>query len=184
MVASRRLWAARDPGNVTFGLFGWLFADLMFALAMAFLVATTVGQPSPSPPSPTATPTQTGSPSHHPTRPPDPGRVLVLEPVTLILTIDWKGVLNGRGPAVAALRKRVLSDRRLRHRSAGLVQTFGGTVGVGNATGVNIAKTVNGALLQACNRPGLVFYKARHSDFLATDSPPNILRIDVYLFKQ
>ena len=43
----RRRLSDRDPGNMVFGTIGWLFADLMFALAIAFLVATTVGQPTP-----------------------------------------------------------------------------------------------------------------------------------------
>ena len=56
------------PSPILFGAAGWLFADLLLALAVIFLVANSVGQvtvPTPTPtifmpPTPTSTPTICG----------------------------------------------------------------------------------------------------------------------------
>jgi hypothetical protein len=59
---------ARDDLNKTFmGLAGWLFADLLLALAMLFLIASTVSHPeTTAKPRPTPTPTIPATPTQLP----------------------------------------------------------------------------------------------------------------------
>jgi hypothetical protein len=126
----RRAARASYSGNVIFGGTGWLFADLMLALAMLFIAATSAGtapssqappptKPTPSPPV-TRGPQVTASPTMAPKRPLD------LTPVTVTLNIDPNAVLNGDHGQADAIRKAVLTDHRLAGRQAGLVILFGG----------------------------------------------------------
>ncbi len=131
----RRAARASYSGNVLFGGTGWLFADLMLALAMLFIAAASAGTapssqaaPHPKPaPSPTVTPGPqvTASPTMAPKRLlPLP---LDLTPVTVTLkNIDPNAVLNGDPVQADAIRKAVLTDHRLAGRQAGLVILFGG----------------------------------------------------------
>ncbi|MBB5830034.1 hypothetical protein [Micromonospora carbonacea] len=159
-----------------FGTIGWLFADLMFALAMSFLVATTVGQPPP-PPEPAA------SPSASPTPSPTPEAVLELEPVSIKLsTVDWRGLLANQPRAVRGLQARVRSHPGLSGRRAGLVLTFGGAAGGNTGRGMAIARQVNQALA-GLGTQGFVFRGAVYRPFISLASPQGTLTIDVYLFK-
>lgn len=129
---TRQRHAARASysGNVLFGGIGWLFADLMLALVMLFIAATSVGTaPSPQtspPPEPASSPPVSPGPSHTmaPKRRLTP---LDLTPVTVTLNdIDPNAVLNGDPGQTDAIRKAVLTDHRLADRQAGLVLLFGG----------------------------------------------------------
>jgi hypothetical protein len=177
----------RDPGNIVFGTFGWLFADLMFALAIAFLVATTVGQPprpvalrpTPSPSaSPTPSPSATPSPSPSSTQEP----VLELMPVEMTLPVDWVGLLNGNRSASDGLQRQIRGDQRLFGRRAGLVLTFGGAQGVSYATAINIANRADDAMT-ALGATGFVFQGTVYRPFLGLNAPPGTLVVDIYLFK-
>jgi hypothetical protein len=174
MGRSRR--ADRDPGNVVFGTIGWLFADLMFALAMAFLVATTVGQPPPRHHA-VHTPKPTPSPSASPLP------VLQLKPLKIMATINWTGLVAGEASAEAALQRRVQSYPGLRGRRAGLVLTFGGASGDGAGEAITIARSVD-TVLQQLGTERFVFYGTVFRPFLSLSSPPDRIEIDVYLFKR
>jgi hypothetical protein len=161
-----------------FGTIGWLFADLMFALAIAFLVATTIGQPPPSPPPPPPTPTPSPSPSH--TAIPQP--VLELKPLAINVTVDYLGLLSGNPGAAAALERRVRSVTALYGRRAGLVLTFGGANDGNNGQAIQIAKKVDDAL-KVLGQQRFVFSGTVYRPFLSLNTPPSYVTIDVYLFK-
>jgi hypothetical protein len=172
----RRRDIGRDPGYVVFGTIGWLFADLMFALAMAFLVATTIGQPPiPSHPRPSPTPTPSATATPKP--------VLELKPLRIHATVNWQGLLSGSERAQAALQRRVQSVATLHGRRAGLVLTFGGASGDGPGEAVAIARKVDSAL-QALGRRRFVFSGTVFRPFLSLGAPPSQVEIDIYLFKQ
>jgi hypothetical protein len=179
LLARRR--AARDPGNVVFGSIGWLFADLMFALAMAFLVATTVGQPPREPVAEETTASPSPSPSPSPTRTQDP--VLELEPVEIKMDVDWTGLLNGEAAAKNALAQKIRSNPGLKGRRAGLVLTFGGASGGQDERAITIANRV-ADVLRALGKQGFVFRGTVYRPFLDNGAPPTQLKVDVYLFKR
>lgn len=172
----RRRGSDRDPGNVMFGTIGWLFADLMLALALAFIVATTVLQPlppgEPVPGEDRPTPT---------TAPREP--VLSLEAVTLTIPIDVQGLLADDEVAIEGLRQQVLSNTNLTDRDAGIVLTFGGTDKFRDRPlGQRISKRVN-AVLMGLGADGFVFDKVVvFKDYLG-DGPQNEVIIEIYLFK-
>jgi hypothetical protein len=169
---------------MVFGTIGWLFADLMFALAIAFLVATTVGQPPPPavppPPPPSATPGASRPAEPSPSTTPQPA--LELKPLSFEVQIDWQGLLSGDQAAQAALLKKVRSEPGLSGRRAGLVLTFGGDSGGSPAQAIAIAEKVD-SVLQELGDQQFVFSGTVFRPFLALNSPPGIVQIDIYLFK-
>ncbi|MFI6906453.1 hypothetical protein ACIBKY_34690 [Nonomuraea sp. NPDC050394] len=166
----------REPGNLVFGTIGWLFADLMVALAMAFLVATTVGVPSPPEPAPTPTPSHTPTPS----RTPEPG--LEQRPVEVTMKVDWAGLLAGDDAAEAKIRRKVREDVKLHGRRAGLVLAFGGAGDTDPGRALNIAGKAN-AVLKDLGKSGYVFDDAVFRPFLSHRAV-NTLVLDIYLFKK
>lgn len=164
-----------------FGSIGWLFADLMFALAMAFLVATTVGQP----PRPDAVAHASTAPSRSrspaPTRSPEP--VLELNPVEITLTVDPRGLLTGNASAKAALARAIRRDSRLSGRRAGLVLTFGGALNGSQGQAIAIANQADN-VLRGLGAQGYVFRGTVYRPFLALNASPSALKVDVYLFKR
>ncbi|MER5702234.1 hypothetical protein ABT023_09805 [Micromonospora sp. NPDC002296] len=173
--------AGRASGNEVFGTIGWLFADLMFALAMTYLVATTMGAPLLPEPEPTSSPSASASPSPSATPPPEP--VLELAPVSIRLTsVDWRGLLANDPGATRALQDRVRSHPGLKDRRAGLVLTFGGASGGNTDRALQVAGRANAALA-GLGRDRIIFRGTVYRPFLSLASPPSTLTIDVYLFK-
>lgn len=178
--------AERDPGNAVFGSIGWLFADLMLALALSFIVAVTAATPQP-PENATAqeTTTTTTPPSPTTTTTKNTGPALELEPVKVELPIDAAALLGGDAGTVQGLRDRIRGDQRLAGRRAGLVMTFGGTGGSSLSAnverGLSIANRVNGALGEL-GAEGFVFDATVYRSFISLGSP-DALSMDVYLFK-
>jgi hypothetical protein len=168
-MARRHTITGRDPGNLVFGSIGWLFADLMFALAMAFLVATTVGQPAQPQPSPTRTPTPSLSPK----------RGLESRPVSITTKVDWQGLLSGKSSAKTDLQRKVRAKESLHGRQAGLVLSFGG----GLAQGTEIAKKADAAL-EELGEQGFVFRETVYRPYISFGSSPDTLTLDIYLFKE
>jgi hypothetical protein len=176
----RRRRDGSESGNLVFGTIGWLFADLMFALAMAFLVATTVGQP-PKPLSATASPSL--SPSRSKTPKPNPSRepVLELRPVELQVTVDWSGLLSNQAAAKNALANAIRRDPRLKGRHAGLVLSFGGADG-GEGRAIAIANKAD-EVMRSLGTKGYVFRGTVYRPFLSLHASPATLKLDIYLFK-
>jgi hypothetical protein len=172
-----------------FGGAGWLFADLMLALAVAFLVADTVSTaPPPSPPKAAhprsaarhrPTPTPSASPS---------GPALDLGYITAILTISPASLQAGSAQAKASVRTQVARISGLTGRRAGLVLLFAGDLNPDNPADYNAAISLDKKMarvlagLSIDGRP--VFQVAVYRDFANYGSEPDTVELNIYLFKQ
>ena len=113
-------WQGESTGHSFFGGTGWLFADLMVALTMVFLVATTVGFPAKPAAAHRPAPNQSPAPKK-----PEPA--LDLTPVKVTISnFDYNGLLSNSPGAINSVRNSVLKDSRLKSREAGLILLFGG----------------------------------------------------------
>ena len=166
-MARRR--SGRDSGELVFGSIGWLFADLMFALAMAFLVATTVGRPADPKQPPPASP----SPS------PSFKKGLESRPVKIVVSVDAGGLLSGDRSARSALQRKVRENARLRGRQAGLVLAFGGTAD----QGPEIARKATDALRELGDQ-GFVFHDTLYKAYHDTNAGTDRLTLDIYLLRE
>lgn len=180
LARSRRRRAGLESGNAMFGTTGWLFADLMFALAMTYLLATTMVVPPVPEPDPTPSASASASPSPSPLS----EAVLDLTPVRIELTsVDWRGLLARNPRAIRALQKRIQDDPALRNRRAGLVLTFGGASG-GDTDRANEIATRTNEALAGLGRDGVFLPSTVYRAFHSLVSPPSKLTIEVYLFKR
>jgi hypothetical protein len=170
-------------GQALFGSAGWLFADLMLALTMAFLVANTVIHPAPPVPKPAPAPTSSPTPSPSPSARPEPA--LDLSYVTVQLTVDSQGLLNNDPNAMASVRKQIRAKSTLNGRHAGLVLAFDGDNGDPSidSTSLEIAGKVN-EVLASMGSQGYVFRNTAYRSFIGRNVSPDIVDVDIYLFKQ
>ncbi len=160
-------------GRSTFSIAGWLFADLLLALMMIFLVASTVGIYTPPPKPSHRTPT--------PTPPILPRLELNFHRFTI--NIDPGGLLNGTPSEIDDIKSQVRAQTFLKGRSAGLVIVYGGAPGDSDiSTALDIAGKVYG-VLGILGKEGFVFTRASHYDPLYLfGGNLAIVTIDVYLF--
>ena len=165
-------------GPNLFGATGWLFADLFLALAMAFLVANTVGNVPPPSARITPTPTPTLSPT------PIPPRALDLKPISVTLHVNTNALLADNPQEINAIEQQMRAVSQLSGRSAGLVIAFGGASGTSPATGTQVAAKVDHDVLQALGAQGFVFQNTVYREFFNLDDPPSVVNIDVYVFKE
>jgi hypothetical protein len=169
-------------GPALFGSTGWLFADLMVALALAFLVANTVGQPPP----PTTTSTTTTAPPTTTTLRPTTTTVeaLDLRYIDLTLTrVDYQGLVRRDAKAIAAVKRQVRRDHRLAGRRAGLVILFGGASGTNPSRGRQAAIQVQ-KVLADMGRHGFVFKDAVYRPFFDLQKPSTVVQLNVYVFRK
>jgi hypothetical protein len=172
-----------------FGGAGWLFADLMLALTVAFLVADTVSTPAP-PSLPKAT--HSTSVVHHritPTPSASPsGPALDLGYVTANLTVDQAGLLAGSAQAEASVRSQMTRISGLTGRRAGLVLLFAGAPDPDSPTdykaAINLDQDMAGVLTSLSIDGGPVFQVAVYRDFANYGSEPDTVELNIYLFKQ
>ena len=170
-----------------FGGAGWLFADLMLALAVAFLVADTVSTPPP-PSSPKAVPSGSAVP-HRPTPTPSAspsGPALNLHYITVNLNVDPASLQAGSAQAEASVRTQIVARiNDLRGRRAGLVLLFAGG---GNPTdyyaAISLDKKMAGVLTGLSIDGGLVFQVAAYRDLVNYGAEPDKVQLDIYLFRQ
>ena len=179
----RRRARRGDFGHSLFGGTGWLFADLMLALALVFLLATTVGTTPPAakpPPTPTPTPRVTPSVTPTPKKSGQPQPALSFKYVTVTLTITPSDVMANNASAVNAIRSTVTTWPGLPGHLAGLVLLY-----AGDDNGAypawkaldnkmwEILKSVDPSLLRvAVDRP-----------FVTHGGSSGTFQFDVYLFK-
>ncbi len=83
-------------------LSGWLFADLMLALAMLFFATSVITKPTPLP-TPTPKPILPRLELHH---------------NRIVISIDPNGILNGSPEAIKSVETQVRGQRVLHNRSA------------------------------------------------------------------
>ena len=165
-------------GPNLFGATGWLFADLFIALAMAFLVANTVGNVPPPSARLVPTPTPTLSPT------PVPPQALDLKPISITLYVNASALLADNPQEIANIERQVRAVPQLSGRSAGLVLAFGGASGASPALGRQVAEKVDNDVLHALGAQGFVFQNTVYREFFNLDEPPSIVSIDVYVFKK
>ena len=165
---------------------GWLFADLLLALAILFLAANTVGakvQPIPTPtPTPmvVVTPTLTLTPTQEPR--------LDFNPQRIVLTgIDYNGLLNGSQQAIDDVKQKLRSQSVLQGRSVGLAIVYDGAPSDGD---IQQADRVDGKIydiLKGLGGENFAFQRSSYYDqdplYTLGDTPDRVT-IDVYLFKQ
>lgn len=157
---------------------GWLFADLLLALGMLFLVGNTVGIIKPPPtPTPTTPPTPTIMPTATP--------ILRLEtrPDVIYLTTDTAGLLSGSSSARQSLINGIKGHHELQGKRAGLVIV---SVGAPTASDTGTAKAVGqkvDAILQQLGNAHFVFVETSYHDplFLLGQSA-SLVKIEVYLY--
>jgi hypothetical protein len=160
-----------------FSIAGWLFADLLLALAVIFISANTLGASpvkavKPAPPLPrTLTPQVTP--------------VLELQFYRFKLDIAKPAMLlHGDPTALAQLKQQIIAEPRLQGRQAGLVIAYGGAPipgQIGNAR--NIAKKVMKVLQSLQSDDYFVFAHTSYYDALyRLGYQPTLAVIDVYLF--
>jgi hypothetical protein len=165
------------PSPALFGAAGWLFADLLLALAMIFLVTNTAGHlsaaaPTPLPAHATPTPKPTALPA------------LDLTPIVLTVSVDYAQLHAGDPAALAAVEGQLRGDRRLAGRRAGLVLIFGGVQGATEGAGLQAAQDIATLLLSRLGAQGFVFYGGTvYRAFFATDKPAGTVELDVYVFR-
>jgi len=156
-------------------LSGWLFADLLLALAVIFLSANTVGvKPRVIP---TSIPTPTARPS------PTPLPRLELSRYRITLTIDSNGLLNDSPSAINDLKQKIRGQAVLRGRTAGLVIVYGGAPDVAQVTRAQTVVTKVISVLVSLGTAGFVFTRTSYYDPLyILNGDANTTVIDIYLF--
>ena len=156
---------------------GWLFADLLLALAMLFLAANTFAIKPP--PKTLVTPTATATPK--PTVLPR----LELKFHEFTINVDPNGLLNGSQNAIASVEKQVKAQTILRGRSVGLVIAYGGAP---SDSQIGQALTVAGKMydvLKILGKQGFAFTRSSYYNTLYDlGGNTNIVTIDIYLFAQ
>ncbi len=165
-------------GTALFWTTGWLFADLLLALAMGFLVANTVGQNPP--PLPTATPAP-------PTPTPTPHQITVLErdPVKLSITLlgGYQQLLNGNPQTISDAQNQLQNNPGLQGHRAGLVLTFGGGGPGGSA---DLGNQIASQFIQVVLKQMHVVFDSNtvyHDPFHDLYGDPNVVELEIYLFK-
>ncbi len=155
---------------------GWLFADLLLALAVLFLLANTVGSPLKPKPIPKET---VVTPTPIPTQLPR----LELTFHEFKINIDPNALLNDSQSAINAVKQGVRAQAFLRGRSAGLVIAYGGapdTSQIGRAQAI-AGKAYN--VLKMLGKEGFAFTRASYySSLFSLYSSDTTVVLDVYLF--
>lgn len=179
-----------DPKGSLIIPVGWLFADLLLALAMLFLIANTVAPPSKAKSTRTPTPTMKPEPTPSPT-PSSPSNILILEPMKVMLRIDGlnpDSLNTGDSGAMSDLESKIRTkviSLHLQKRRAGIAIVYAGANSL-DANEVNRATSVAGQVYKVLDMLGqhkFVFCHTVHFDALfSTNIPNSTIIIDVYFF--
>ena len=158
---------------------GWLFADMLLALAMLFLTANTVGiHPPPLPPPATRVPTRIAA-----TPTPTPAPHLEQTFHKFKINVDANGLLNGSQSASNAVVQQVEAQSFIQGRRAGLAIVYGGAPNdgqIGRAEG--IANKVYD-ILQSLGKHNKTFANiSRYDPLYLLGGDPNTVTIDIFLF--
>ncbi len=162
---------------------GWLFADLLLAVAMLFLVANTVGIRAPKP-TPTPVPTKVLT---TPTVTPEPR--LELTRHRMHLNVDPTGLLNSSPDAIRHVEEQFTRQPFagvLQGRCVGFVVALGGAKDGDPNTAVDVAGEVY-KILDRLPKDGYgsAFKMAAHYDALFTGFYPSTdVTLDIYLFSK
>lgn len=164
---------------------GWLFADMLLALTMLFLVANTLAvkplttraksRITPVPTKVKITPTPTPIPTQLPR--------LELSFHEFTINVDSQGLLNNSQSAINSVKQQVKAQPVLRGRSVGLVIAYGGAP---DDSQIPTAQAIAGKVYNALRSFGKgdsVFGRASYYDTLyLLGGNPNKVTLDIYLF--
>jgi hypothetical protein len=151
---------------------GWLFADLLLALAMLFFTTSIIVQPA--------------HPVHiKPTPTPKVQPPLELIGHRIMVTIDAAGILNNSSAAIQSVEREIRGMPILRHRSAGLVVAYGGSPTVYQInTAVEIADKIY-TILGMLGKTDFVFTHSKFYDSLfRLGMDENTVILDIFLFSR
>lgn len=175
----RRRPSARygNGGHAIFGGTGWLFADLLLALALAFLLANTVGAQPPKP-----SPTTSTSHKDKAKKAGHPEAALDLKYIDITVhDVNSYAAAGGSPSAIAPILSAIRKEGHLNGRSAGLVLLFDGDDGGGfpqwETLDMKVWKFLKG-------QDTSLFKVAVPRYFLQTGGPSSTVELQVYLFKQ
>lgn len=146
---------------------GWLFADLLLALAMLFFTTSVNIKPVPTKPTPT----------------PKPPPRLELNKNRIQLFIDAGGVLQDAPEAVNDFKRQIRGQAVLQRRSVGLVIVYGGASNVNQIdTAITLAQKIYD-ILRSLGREWSVFSRASYYDPLyELGGDLNTVTLDIFLF--
>ena len=164
---------AREDLKKTFmGSAGWLFADLLLALAMLFLVANTIPLPNISPPViPKATAT-----------PPVPLR-LEQHYHRISITIDRTNLMNNDPGERNAIIQQIKAQKFLHNRQAGLIIAYNGAQNIDDIGNATSAANAVYAILINQGKHDPTFAKVSQYDALyILGGDPTIVTLDIFLF--
>lgn len=161
-----------EASRSVFGTTGWLFADLMLAIAMAFLVANTVGAHMPQ----------------HKPKPPPVKKVICnapaldrYHPVQVNLDLNPIGLASDSPSAQASVRQQVKGTSGLAGRRAGFVIIY-----TGNAETSSYALSIDEyvkKVLDGLGRQNFVFQDTAYVDEQLIGAAPTSAELKVYLFE-
>ena len=184
----RRRTSARDGtlGHSMFFSTGWLFADLLLALALTFLLATTAGTPPKAssgqpPPSGTASPSPSSSPSPSASPTGHPQPALDFGFVDVKMTINPYVVLAGKPSAIDPILAAVAAKPQLKGRVAGLVLLFAGDDNGTFSQWLQLDQEA-WALLNRSGKNKAIF-DAVPRDFQTHGGPSSQFDLQIYLFR-
>jgi len=163
---------------------GWLFADLLLALAVLFLLTNTNMPPRVrATATATATPTPTPRPSPTPKPTPVPIPRLELKFHRITLQIDATGLLNNDPQAINNIEQQVRAQGILHGRSVGLVIAYGGAPTSNDiGTADSIASKVYD-ILRTMGKQKFAFTQASYYNTLyLLGGDVNTVVLDIYLF--
>jgi len=168
---------------------GWLFADLLLAVAMLFLVANTI---APARPAPTPTPVPTATPTPTPTPVPTVNALLLDKHLfTLVIQgINPDKVSTGDQGALSDLKQKIQTEatnQGLQGRRAGIAIAYGGADN-NTAAQIDRASAVAAQVYNVLDMLGgqkFVFCNTVHyNDVFTLGYPSTTVVIDTYLFDQ
>lgn len=168
---------------------GWLFADMLLALAMLFLVSNTIGIHPPAPtPTPTRAPTPlAATPTRAPTPTPTPIPVPHLEqtPHRFKINVDANALLSSNRSSTNAVVLQVKTQSFLRGRRAGLAIVYGGAP---DDTQIKRADDIANKVYDILHNLGKSDDRftniARYDPLYLLGGDPNKVTIDIFLFAQ
>lgn len=168
----------REDLKKTFmGSAGWLFADLLLALAMLFLVANTIPLPKTSVVQAGPKPTATAKPTTQPHLEQTYHRFSIV--------VDPNAVLNNDEGENNAIIRQVLAQKFLRNRSAGLIIVYDGAPTTDDiGTALNVSASIYTVLLNL-GKHNTTFARTSKYDplYLLGGNATNV-KIDIFLFAQ
>jgi hypothetical protein len=155
----------RRARRSTFSLVGWLFADLLLALTMIFVIISAVQGVYVPPKKVGVTPIISA---------------LSSKPVDVMVQVDTMALLNSDPAAMASVQSQVKSQlRRYSQLKAGMVLTFGGGPDANQDT--SVAQQIN-AVLASLGAKHFVFDKAVYRSFIDLSQVAGTNLIEVYFF--